>query len=105
MGWCTPLASQQIHQSDFWSKQVAVVVKNLMAIPIPIIMGIMVTQVGVANVVTPVEIAPRTQEKLDEIQDIQQQTRMMVEEKKELLFQQLDLSGLDKWSDRNQAAA
>ena len=28
----------------------------------------------------------------------------MVEQRKELLFQQLDLSGLDKWSDRNQAA-
>ena len=30
---------------------------------------------------------------------------MMVEWRKELLFQQLDLSGLDRWSDRNQAAA
>ena len=30
---------------------------------------------------------------------------MMVEQRKELLFQQLDLSCLDKWSDRNQAAA
>ena len=30
---------------------------------------------------------------------------MMIEWRKELLFQQLDLSGLDKWSDGNQAAA
>ena len=30
---------------------------------------------------------------------------MMVEQRKELLFQQLDLSGLHKWSDRNQKAA
>ena len=30
---------------------------------------------------------------------------MMVEWWKELLFQQLDLTALDKWSDRNQAAA
>ena len=29
---------------------------------------------------------------------------MMVEQRKELLFPQLDLSGLDKWSDGNQAA-
>ena len=30
---------------------------------------------------------------------------MTVEQRKELLFQQLDLSGLDKWSDGIQAAA
>ena len=30
---------------------------------------------------------------------------MSVEWRKELLFQQLDLSGLDKWSDTNQSAA
>ena len=29
---------------------------------------------------------------------------MMVEQRKKLLFQQLDLSGLDKWSDGNQVA-
>ena len=86
------------------SKQVAVVVKNLMAIPIPITKGIKVTQVAVVNAVPPVEIAPGTLEKLDEMQGIQQ-TRMTVEQRKELLFQQLNLSGLDKWSDRNQTAA
>ena len=30
---------------------------------------------------------------------------MAVEQRKELLFEQLDLSGLNKWSDGNQAAA
>ena len=30
---------------------------------------------------------------------------MMVEQRKKLLFQPLDLSGLDKWSDGNQTAA
>ena len=30
---------------------------------------------------------------------------MMVGKRKELLFQQLNLSGLDKWSDRSQVAA
>ena len=54
--------------------------------------------------VPPGEVAPGTLEKLDEIQGIQQ-TRMLVEWRKELLFQQLDLSGLDRWSDGNQAAA
>ena len=72
------------------------VVKNLMATPIPIAKGIKVAHVVVANAVPPLEIAPGTLEKLDEIQGIQQ-TRKMVEQRKELLFQQLDLSGLDKW--------
>ena len=53
---------------------------------------------------TPSESNPNTLEKLDEIQGIQW-TKMTVEQRKKLLFQQLDLSGLDKWSDRNQAAA
>ena len=30
---------------------------------------------------------------------------MMIEQRKELLFQQLDLSGQDKWSDGNEVAA
>ena len=36
---------------------------------------------------------------------VSRQARMTVEQRKKLLFQQLDLSGLDKWSDRNQAAS
>ena len=51
-----------------------------------------------------VDVTPHTLEKLDEIQAIQQ-TKMMVEQRKKLLFQQLDLSGLDKWSEWNQVAA
>ena len=47
---------------------------------------------------------PNTLEKWDEKQGIQQ-TKMTVEQRKKLLFQQLDLSGLDKWSDKNQVAA
>ena len=80
------------------------VVKNLRAAPITITKGVEVTKVVAVNAVPSVEIAPGTLEKLDEIQDIQQ-TRMMVEQRKELLFQQLDLSGLDKWSDGNHIAA
>ena len=75
-----------------------------MAILITIAKGIKVAQVVVANVIPPVEVTSRTLEKLEEIQGIQQ-TKVTVEERKKLLFQQLDLSGLDKWSDRNQVAA
>ena len=54
---------------------------------ITITKGVKVIQVVAANAVPPVEVAPGTLEKLDEIQGIQQ-TRMSVEWKKELLFQQ-----------------
>ena len=74
-----------------------------MAIPITIVKGIKVTQVVAVNAVPPVEMAPRTLEKLDKMQGIQQ-TRMSVEWR-EVLFQQLDLSGLKgKWPEENQAA-
>ena len=86
------------------SKQVAVVVKNLMAIPITIAKGIKFTQVVTANVVPPVKLTPRTLERLDKIQDIQLMW-ILVDSRKETLFQQLDLSGLEGWSEGNQAAA
>ena len=60
------------------------IVKNLMAMPITITKVIKVAQVVAANV-PPVEIAPRILEKLDGLQGIQQ-TKMMVERRKELLF-------------------
>ena len=47
------------------SKQVAVVVKNLMAIPVTIAKGIKVTQVVAVNAVPQVEVVPRTLEELD----------------------------------------
>ena len=56
------------------------------------------------NVIPPVRITPNTSGKCNEIQGIQW-TKMMVEQRKKLLFQQLDLSGLDKWLDRYQVAA
>ena len=85
------------------SKQVAVVVKNIMALPITITKGIKITQVMTANAVPPVELTPRTLEELDEVQGIQQ-TMMLVERRKEVLLQQLDLSRLDGWTEANQAA-
>ena len=79
------------------SKWVAIVVKNLTAIPITITKGIKVTQKVAANVVSPVESAPGTLEELDEVQG-SLLTRMSVDKRKEVLLQQLDLSGLHRWS-------
>ena len=88
---------EHIHWTDFWEKMSSmVVVKNLTAIPITITKGVKVALVVAANVVPPVKLTPHTLEKLDEIQGIQQ-NKMMVGQGKILLFQQLDLSGLDKW--------
>ena len=81
-----------------------VVVKNLTAVPITISKGIKVIQVVAANVVPTVKLIPNTLEKLDKIQGIQQ-NKMTVGQRKKLLFQQVDLSGLDKWLDGNQADA
>ena len=52
----------------------------------------------------PVEVAADTLEKSHEIQGIQW-TKMIIEQRQVLLFQQLDLFGLDKWSDNSQVAA
>ena len=62
---------------------------NLVAILINIAKGIKVAQVVTVNVVPPVDVASKTLEKLDEIQGIQH-IRMLVEWRKELLFQQLE---------------
>ena len=78
--------------------------ENLMAILITIAKGVKVAQVVAANVVSPVKLTPRSLERLDKIQG-SQQMRMSVEWRKETLFQQLDLSGLEGWSEGNQAAA
>ena len=86
------------------SRWVTVVVKNLTAASITITKGIKVTQVVALNAVPPMKLTLNTLEKLDEIHSIQQ-NKMMVGQRKKLLFQQLDLSGLDKWSGRNQVAA
>ena len=66
--------------------------------------GIKVTQVVAVNAAPQVEVVPRTVEKLDQTQGIQQ-TKMLVEWRGELLFWQLDLSGLKGWSKGNQVAA
>ena len=82
-------------------KWVAVVVKNLMAIPITVAKSIKVAQVATPNVVPPMEMVPGTLEALDKMQGIQQ-TKMLVERRKEVLLQQLDLSNLKGSSGANQ---
>ena len=66
--------------------------KTLTAILITIAKGIKVTQVVAANAVPPVEVVSQTLEQLDEVQGIQQ-TKMSVERRKEVPFQQIDVSG------------
>ena len=85
------------------SKQVVVVLKNLMVMPITIAKGIKITQVVAANAVPPVQVAPRNLEELDELQGIQE-TKTLVERQREVSLQQLDLSHLEGWSKANQVA-
>ena len=75
------------------SKCVAIVTKNQMAVPNTISKG-----------VPPVEVVPETLAKLDEIQGIQW-TQMTIEQRKEMLLWQLDLSGLEGWSGANHTSA
>ena len=75
-----------------------------MAILITFAKGGNITKVVAANVVPPVKLTPRTLERLEKIQG-SQHMRMSVEWRKETVFQQLDLSGLEGWSEGNQANA
>ena len=78
--------------------------KNLTAAPSTITKGVKVTQVVAANAVPQMEFVLGKLEKLDEIQSIQQ-TRISVEARKQMFLQQLELSGLEGWSHKNQAVA
>ena len=74
--------------------QTSSIVKNLMVIPITITKGIKATHIVPVNAVPQVKVLPGTLEKLDEMHSIQW-TRMTVERRRKVLFQQLDLSGLE----------
>ena len=80
-----------------WSGPVTVVIKNQTAVPINIGKGIEVAQLVAANRVPPVEVRPGALEKLDKIWRI----RLSIKHRKEMLLQQLDLSGLEGWSSAN----
>ena len=71
-----------------------VVIKNQMAIPIIIGKHVKVAQVVAANRVPPVKVRFGTLVNLDEMQRIQW-ISMLIKHRKEILLQQLDLSGLE----------
>ena len=85
------------------SKRVEVMVKNLTTALITILKGVKIVQVAAVNAIPKLGVAPGMLEKLDEMQGIQR-AKMSVEQRKEVLFQQLNLSGLEGWSAKNQAA-
>ena len=75
-----------------------------MAVLITVTKGIKVIQVVAANAASQVEVTAGTLEELDEVQSFQW-TKMSVERRREVLFQQLDLSVLEGLSEENQVAA
>ena len=66
-------------------------VKNLTTAQVTITRGVKIAWVVAANAIPQVEASPETLEKLDELQGIQR-SKMSDEQRKEALFQQLDLS-------------
>ena len=75
------------------NKWVAVLVKNLTAVSITFTKGVKITWFIAAIAIPQVGVVPGTLEKLDKMQGIQR-TKTSVEQRKEALFQQQDLSGL-----------
>ena len=87
-----------------WSKWVVVMVKNLTTTLITITKGVKIAWVIAANAIPQLGVSPGILEKLDKMQRIQR-AKMSVKQRKEVLFQQLDFSGLKGWSTKNQAIA
>ena len=105
-GWWTPLASwlecgEHVHWSDFQEQASCGSSEKPDSHSGHHCQGIQVTQVA-ADTVPQVEVVPGTLEELDKVQGVQW-TKMSVE-RREVLFQQLDLSGLEGWSEVNQVA-
>ena len=86
------------------SRCVAIVIRNQAAALIIIGKGIKVTQVVAVNRVPPVEGMPSTLENVDEMLGFQW-TKMSIEWRKEMLLQQLNLSGLEGWTGANHTSA
>ena len=85
-------------------RHVAIFIKIQTVVLITIGKGIYITWVVAVNRIPPVEDMPETLEKLDKMQGIQW-TKMSIEQRKEILLQQLDLSGLEWWFAANHASA
>ena len=86
------------------NKHVTVVIKNQTTGPITIDKGVKITWVVAASRVPPVEVMPRILEKLDELQGVWQ-AKISIQWKKEMLLEQLDLSGLEGQSRANHTSA
>ena len=81
------------------SKSIVLVVRNLTAPPITLKRNAPVARVLAANAVTNAQIQTGMIEQLDAAQGIQTgRPKMTVEEWREALFEQLDLSSLDSWT-------
>ena len=92
---------EYLHLDDHWEQAVVVIVKNWTTALFTINKGIKVDWVVATNVVPQVDVALGTLEKLDEMQGV----KMLTGQRMEALFQHLDLSRLEEWSAKNQAAA
>ena len=98
---CLPLGLSVVNtytKMDTGSWCVTIVINNQTAAPIIISKGVTIAWVVAVNRVPPVEAMPRTLDKLDEMQGVPW-TKMSIECRKEMLLQQLGLSGLEGWSD------
>ena len=76
------------------SKSIAVVVRNLIANPVTLKKNAPVTRMVAANAVPYIQIQPGRVEKLDAAQGIQK-PKITVKQQREVLFEWLDLSGLE----------
>ena len=74
-------------------KWVVVMVKNLTTAQFTITRRVKITWVVAVNAIPQVEASPGMLDKLDKMQGIQM-SKLSVEQRKEVLFQHLDLSGL-----------
>ena len=93
-------------EMTFGSKSIPVVVRNLTAIPILLKMNTPLATLVAANVVPNAQVLPGTVEQLNTTQGIQMgRPKMTVEQWREVLFEQLDLSSLDSWTPKSMAVA
>ena len=87
------------------SKSIAVVVRNMTATPILFKKNAPVDRVVAANAVPNALIQPGMVDQLGTSQGIQMgRPKMTVEQQREVLFKQLDLSSLDSWTPKSRAA-
>ena len=87
------------------SKSVAIVIKNQTAAPITIDKGINITQVVATNRVPPVDSYAWKIGEAGQNAGNSDRPRWLLNERKEMILQQLQLSGLEGWSGTNCTSA